>query len=72
MIGEEKKTKQCLIDCEYIEVEEKRVECCKAADQNDIGYEEIKMLMSVKTRKETEIIEEKIECCRIKEKKKMN
>ena len=30
------------------------------------------MLMSVKTRKETEIIEEKIECCRIKEKKKMN
>ena len=57
-----------MIDCEYIAVEEKRVECCKVEDQNDIGYEEIKMLMSVKIKKGTEIIEEKIECCRIKEK----
>ena len=69
MISEEKKTKQCLIDCEYIIVEEKKVECCKVEDQNDIGYEEVKMLMSVKAKKETEIIEDKIECEIIEDRK---
>ena len=53
---------QIIIDCEYIVVEEKKVECCKVEDQNDIGYEEYKMLMSVKAKKEIEIIEDKTEC----------
>ena len=76
-IIEEKKAdclKSCLIDCEYIVVEEKKVVCCKAEGQkmmkqNGLEYEEIKKLMSVITKKQTEIIEEKIECCKIDEKK---
>ena len=53
---------QIIGDCEYIVVGEKKVECCNVEDQNDIGYEEIKMLMSAKAKKEIEINEDKIEC----------
>ena len=60
-IGQEKKNKQCLIDCQYMVIKEKKVEYCKVEDQNDIGYEKIKILMSVKVKKET-IIEDNIEC----------
>ena len=62
------KSKSCLIDCEYIVVEEKKVEGQKMMKQNGLEYEEIKTLMSIITQKEVEIIEEKIECCEIKEK----
>ena len=76
-IIEEKKDdclKPCLIDCEYIVVEERKVVCCKVEGQkmmkqNGLEYEEMKKLMSVITKKETEIIEEKIGCCKIEEKK---
>ena len=34
-----------------------------------LEYKEIKMLMSVKTKKEIEIIEEKIECCKSEDQK---
>ena len=71
-IIEEKKDdclKPCLIDCEYIVVEERKVEGQKILKQNGLEYEEMKKLMSVITKKETEIIEEKIGCCKIEEKK---
>ena len=59
IIGEEKKT-----DREYKVVEEKKIECCKVEDQNDIGYEEI-----IEEKIECKIIEEKIECELIEDKK---
>ena len=49
IIGEEKE-----FDCEYVVVNEKKVECCKVEDQNDIEYEEI-----IEEKIEYELIEDK-------------